>query len=734
MIESVGGGKPDEDRGGRRGGGRRGGGREERDEPLFNTAADLDASRVSDAPSRRRRHSGTRPAPLRGVASVASVSSSSFDREQLQNAAIIVQVGTELGASVRDIQIALMAAIVESGLRNLDYGDRDSIGMFQQRDAWGSRSARLDPFKSTRMFFLGGAAGQEGLLDKEDRRSMGMGEAAQAVQVSAFPDRYAEHAAEAATLIKQVAGIDVPAESPGVVEATGSTGTLADVAPLDGIGQHQSPMGEVTSATTEVNGVGEVTADAAGIGSLSFDEAGEALGGLSFDGATSGALSSPSSGTGGSGGSGGGYSGGGGGVGGFPAAGGSVESSYGGDEGGLPTYTYTPTGGQIAGAVDSHGEGEVFRGSYKGKDPYDLTTWDGETVDFLTHAALSAASKEAGTDFHMMQGSHNAGGVAASGGTHDGGGVVDIAPANGDWEGAVTAMRKMGFAAWVRNVPGHGYAGSGAHIHAVLIGNERLSSQAAVQVQSYLNNDDGLVGSRADDSTRAYVGNRFEWGDALAQEREKAVSRSAGFLGTPFAWGGKDYTGIDDFGLARQVYGNLVPSARTVADLVELAEPTPLNETDEGDLLAWGNGKQLGISIGEGLVITTGGPGGAVQVVDLSEIASPIFTVPMANLPTRENTRDPFTPRPVRHYDYSPGEGTPRGFGSSSPDYVSVPPRGGIGSGLPNAGASDDTPRGYGSSTGSSSSSSSSGTRSGSRGGGGRKPRNDDPRIPDFGV
>lgn len=326
-----------------------------------------------------------------------------------------------------------------------------------------------------------------------------------------------------------------------------------------------------------------------------------------------------------------------------------VDVEYGGDEGGLPTYVYSPTG-------DTHsGEGEVFRGSYKGHDPYELTTYGGETVDYLTHAALSAASKEAGTEFRIMQGSHNAGGVAASGGTHDGGGVVDLAPTNGDWEGAVTAMRKMGFAAWVRNVPGHGYAGSGAHIHAVLIGNERLSSQAAVQVQSYLNNDDGLVGTRADDSTRAYVNNRFEWGDALAQERGEAVSRSAGFLGTPFAWGGKDYSGIDDLGLARKVYGDLVPSARTIADLVDMAEPTPLAEADEGDLLAWNNGKQLGVSIGEGLVITTGGPGGAVQVVDLNDVASPIFTVPMANLPTRTNTRDPFSP-PTSPSVYAPPE------------------------------------------------------------------------------
>src|SRR5690606_22747632 len=115
-----------------------------------------------------------------------------FTQEQIKNAQVIANVGQSLGASSRDIQIATMAAIVESGLRNLDYGDRDSIGMFQQRDAWGSREARLNPQESAKMFFLGGNAGQRGLLDFSNRGGMGMGEAAQAVQVSAFPDRYAQ--------------------------------------------------------------------------------------------------------------------------------------------------------------------------------------------------------------------------------------------------------------------------------------------------------------------------------------------------------------------------------------------------------------------------------------------------------------------------------------------------------------------------------------------------------------
>ena len=126
--------------------------------------------------------------------------------EQLSNAKIIINVGQQLGASPRDIQTALMAAIVESGLRNINYGDRDSIGLFQQRNAWGSHADRLDPVKAARMFFLGGAQGQRGLLDFANRGSVDMGTMAQKVQVSAYPDRYAEHEQEGADLLTELSG------------------------------------------------------------------------------------------------------------------------------------------------------------------------------------------------------------------------------------------------------------------------------------------------------------------------------------------------------------------------------------------------------------------------------------------------------------------------------------------------------------------------------------------------
>jgi murein DD-endopeptidase MepM/ murein hydrolase activator NlpD len=121
--------------------------------------------------------------------------------EQLQNAATIIGVGKSLGASTRDNIIAIMTAMQESTLRNLSWGDRDSVGLFQQRDAWGSFEDRTTPAKAARMFFLGGAAGQRGLFDFKNRDSMSLAQAAQAVQVSAFPDAYAKWEAMARAVV-----------------------------------------------------------------------------------------------------------------------------------------------------------------------------------------------------------------------------------------------------------------------------------------------------------------------------------------------------------------------------------------------------------------------------------------------------------------------------------------------------------------------------------------------------
>lgn len=197
-----------------------------------------------------------------------------WSSEQLSNARTIISVGQRLGASSRDILIALMTAQQESGLRNLDYGDRDSVGLFQQRNAWGSFNQRTNPAESARMFFLGGHGGQRGLLDIQNRNQMGLSQAAQAVQVSAFPDAYAKHEASSRALLKQL----------GV---SGGTDTLAQVpGPKELLKGLDAP--ELQDPIPTTSG-GELSADAAGIGALNFDagtpqaqQGGGALDALSF--------------------------------------------------------------------------------------------------------------------------------------------------------------------------------------------------------------------------------------------------------------------------------------------------------------------------------------------------------------------------------------------------------------------------------------------------------------------
>jgi GH25 family lysozyme M1 (1,4-beta-N-acetylmuramidase) len=114
-------------------------------------------------------------------------------------------------------------------------------------------------------------------------------------------------------------------------------------------------------------------------------------------------------------------------------------------------------------------------------------------VDWKTRAALEEAERRLGYTLTLFQGSYNTT-VKASGGTHDGGGVVDLAPA--DHEHKVKVLRAIGFAAWYRPKT----VDWDPHIHAVLVGHEKLSPEAQRQVVQYRNGTNGLK-SRAPDAT-----------------------------------------------------------------------------------------------------------------------------------------------------------------------------------------------------------------------------------------
>ena len=108
--------------------------------------------------------------------------------EQADTAALLAATVLRRGMPARATTIAIATAMQESSLRNIDYGDRDSLGLFQQRPSqgWGTPEEIMDPVYATHTFLdaLDEVAGYE---------SMEVTVAAQSVQRSAFPDAYAQH-------------------------------------------------------------------------------------------------------------------------------------------------------------------------------------------------------------------------------------------------------------------------------------------------------------------------------------------------------------------------------------------------------------------------------------------------------------------------------------------------------------------------------------------------------------
>ena len=108
-------------------------------------------------------------------------------------AAAICAVARRLGASEKVILAAYEAAIVESGVHSLPYGDATSIGLFQQQDWWGSFAQRMDPYYASHEFLVRAI--------RQDRSWMTPGQLAQDVQVSAYPDRYDQRRIQALSLM-----------------------------------------------------------------------------------------------------------------------------------------------------------------------------------------------------------------------------------------------------------------------------------------------------------------------------------------------------------------------------------------------------------------------------------------------------------------------------------------------------------------------------------------------------
>ncbi|MGW1104303.1 NlpC/P60 family protein [Streptomyces sp. NPDC002540] len=143
--------------------------------------------------------------------------------EQVPNAKTIQATGVAMNIPARGQVVALATALQESGLRNLTYGDRDSLGLFQQRPSmgWGTANEILDPVHASTKFY-------EGLQKVSGWQSLSITQAAQAVQRSGFPEAYAKWEPLATALQKAIepllpkAGNPSPSPSPSGSAGTGS--------------------------------------------------------------------------------------------------------------------------------------------------------------------------------------------------------------------------------------------------------------------------------------------------------------------------------------------------------------------------------------------------------------------------------------------------------------------------------------------------------------------------------
>ncbi|MER5962844.1 hypothetical protein [Streptomyces sp. NPDC002057] len=124
-----------------------------------------------------------------------------FTPEQASNAATISAVGTTRGLPERAVTIALATALQESALRNIEHGDRDSLGLFQQRPSmgWGTPAQIMDPVYSATRFY-------EGLEKVPGYSRLPLTVAAQKVQKSGFPQAYAKHEPDATLLAAALTG------------------------------------------------------------------------------------------------------------------------------------------------------------------------------------------------------------------------------------------------------------------------------------------------------------------------------------------------------------------------------------------------------------------------------------------------------------------------------------------------------------------------------------------------
>ncbi|MGW4502111.1 hypothetical protein ACWENR_26305 [Micromonospora sp. NPDC004336] len=166
---------------------------------------------ASPSPTPKPTPSATRKAPRKPAKPARPRPVAGLTQAQMDNAKTIVDVGVELKMPRRAMVVAVATAMQESNLYNLasdvlpesrsyphqgSGSDHDSVGLFQQRPSsgWGTVRELMRPSYAARAFY-------EALREVPGWQEMSVAAAAQAVQVSAFPDAYARHEERATTVV-----------------------------------------------------------------------------------------------------------------------------------------------------------------------------------------------------------------------------------------------------------------------------------------------------------------------------------------------------------------------------------------------------------------------------------------------------------------------------------------------------------------------------------------------------
>lgn len=180
------------------------------------------------------------------------------DLEQAQWSALMSALAAQRGMPPRATTIAIATAFQESKIRNIDYGDRDSLGLFQQRPSqgWGTADQVMDPYYSIGKFY-------DGLANIDGYTSLEITDAAQQVQRSAFPEAYAQHEENARALASSLTGFSPSAFTCQINPEPGSGNTTAIAKDVERVYGGLEPM-QADGRITYDLGTDEATAERSG--------------------------------------------------------------------------------------------------------------------------------------------------------------------------------------------------------------------------------------------------------------------------------------------------------------------------------------------------------------------------------------------------------------------------------------------------------------------------------------